>query len=222
VKTILLVEDDKSIRDPLAEYLTRQGFKVLTAGFLADAKKLLEGPVDCVVMDWNLPDGEGVDLARTMKDKPGSPPVLMLTARADVIDKVVGLEMAANDYMTKPYDPRELLARVKNLMRVPAGSGAGGARGSVQHLGVTLDLTSHEASYQGKNVPLSKMEFDLLKLFCENPGKVFSRDELLNLVWGYERYPSTRTVDTHVLQLRTKLSEDLIETVRGVGYRCKK
>lgn len=219
MKTVLLVEDDETIRNPLAEFLTRQGFKVLTAGFLADARKILGGKVDCVIMDWNLPDGEGVELAKSLKEKPGSPPVLMLTARADVIDKVIGLEYAANDYMTKPYDPRELLARIKNLMRTPAQGSDGPV---LKHLDIEIHTQSHEVRFKGNTVALSNMEFKLLKLFLENPGKVFSREELLNLIWGYENYPTTRTVDTHVLQLRNKFGENLVETVRGVGYRCKK
>lgn len=223
MKTILLVEDDESLRGPLAEYLKAQGYAVLCAGFLSDARVHLQGAenVDCIVLDWNLPDGEGVDLARSLRAKPGSPPVLMLTARADIVDKVVGLESAANDYMTKPYDPRELLARVRNLMRAAQTSKPEASTG-LEHAGIRIDTVSYEVRYNQNVVPLSNMEFKLLKLFCENPGKVFSREELLNLIWGYERYPSTRTVDTHVLTLRNKFFEGLIETVRGVGYRCKK
>ena len=224
MKTILLVEDDITIRKPLEEYLTSQGFKVLVAGLLSEAKEKLKDTkqkVDCLILDWNLPDGEGIELARSLNQRAGSPPVLMLTARTDLIDKVVGLEVGAHDYMTKPYEPRELLARVRNLMRL-SKPGAADASDMLDLHKIKMDLKARTVHFNGKTCELTKMEFDLLKLFLENPGKVFSRDELLNLVWGYDQFPSTRTVDTHVLQLRNQFGEDLIETVRRVGYRCKK
>ncbi len=221
MKTILLVEDDVTISKPLEEYLTSNGFKVVAVGTIADAKEKLKEKIDCLILDWNLPDGEGIDLAKALSKAKASPPILMLTARTDLIDKVLGLEVGANDYMTKPYEPRELLARVKNLIRSHQSGGAE-VTDALELYKIRMDLKSRVVSFNGKAVELTKMEFDLLKLFLENPSKVFSRDELLNLVWGYGQFPSTRTVDTHVLQLRNKFGEDLVETVRGIGYRCKK
>jgi DNA-binding response OmpR family regulator len=141
----------------------------------------------------------------------------MLTARVEVVDRIVGLESGANDYLTKPFEPRELVARIRVQAReqrpAPAKQVSGG--------GVTLDLASRESSYLGRRVELARMEFELLKLLLENPGRVFTREELLNQVWGFDAFPTTRTVDTHVLQLRQKLEPELIETVRGVGYRFR-
>ena len=221
MKSILIVEDDPNIRDPLKDYLEKNGFRVAAVSLLSDAREQLKSKFDCLILDWNLPDGEGIELAKSLRATPASPPVLMLTARTDLIDKVVGLEVGANDYMTKPFEPRELLARLRNIIRSGAPQGAAKAQ-VIEHHGIEIDLTAREVRYKQKIVELTKMEFDLLRTFLENPGKTFSRDELLNLVWGYDQFPSTRTVDTHVLQLRNKFFEDLVETVRGIGYRCKK
>jgi DNA-binding response OmpR family regulator len=220
MKTILLVEDDETIRQPLAEYLSRQGYNIRCAGFLSDAKMLLKEKIDCIVLDWSLPDGESINFAQTLKSVPNAPPILILTARTSIADKVLALESAAQDYMTKPYDPRELLARVKNLLTV----GKSGAQTDpvLKMYDIEMDMVSYQVRFEGDVIELSNMEYKLLKLFLENPGKVFSREELLNLIWGYDRFPTTRTVDNHVLQLRNKFFDGLVETVRGVGYRCKK
>jgi DNA-binding response OmpR family regulator len=144
--------------------------------------------------------------------------VLMLTARAEVVDRIVGLESGANDYLTKPFEPRELVARI----RVQARERAARHPTKLQSGGVELDLETRTCSFQGRLVVLARMEFNLLETFLRAPGKVFTREELLNQVWGFDAFPTTRTVDTHVLQLRQKLDAELIETVRGVGYRLRK
>jgi DNA-binding response OmpR family regulator len=137
---------------------------------------------------------------------------------------VIGLESGANDYMTKPFEPRELVTRIRVQLRDrPTGSGGAGSSGEeIIEVGeLALNLTQRTTSFKGEGVELTKMEFDFLRLLVESPNRAYSREEILNKVWGYENYPSTRTVDTHVLQLRQKLDDALIETVRGIGYRFK-
>ena len=209
----LLVEDDRALADSLAGYLRGEGFEALPAATLAEARRAKGYAI--VLLDWKLPDGPGIELLKQWRAEGTRVPVILLTARAELVDKVLALELGANDYLTKPFEPRELVARMRAQLRavLPA------ARLSV--LGVELCATTRRVTYEGRAVELTRMEFDLLKLLLENPGQVFSRDELLDRVWGYEHYPTTRTVDTHVLQLRQKLSSSLFETVRGVGYRLK-
>jgi DNA-binding response OmpR family regulator len=146
----------------------------------------------------------------------------MVTARVEVIDRVLGLEIGADDYVTKPVEPRELLARVKARLRRPARPAPAPAPRTLEGAGIRLDLDAREVSFEGQPVPMTRMEFGLLALLVEHPGRVFSREEILTQVWGYDRAPTTRTVDTHVVQLRTKLRADLIESVRGIGYRLRR
>ncbi len=215
---VLLVEDEASIAEPLATLLARHAYDVTWVGTVAEGREAMSGEIDLVILDWMLPDGEGTDLLTDWRRQGYETPVIILTARDDVIDKVVGLELGADDYMTKPFAARELLARMKarSRRRAPIASS------SLGHGGVEMDPGSREVSFHGAQLVLTKVEFDLLRLFLENPGRVFTRDELLERVWGYDQFPTTRTVDTHVLQLRQKTSVELFETVRGVGYRMKK
>jgi DNA-binding response OmpR family regulator len=170
-----------------------------------------------------LPDGQGIDLLRELRNKKNMTPVIILTAKADLIDKVLGLETGANDYLTKPFEPRELLARIHVQERLNQKGGTAVPEKKVFELNeIVMDLVKREVTFKGTLVELTKMEFDLLHLLLEYPNRAFGREELLNKVWGYENYPTTRTVDTHVLQLRQKFYDDLIETVRGVGYRLRK
>lgn len=215
--TLLLVEDDKTIRTSLAEYLTKQNFRVLEAGDLAVARSLV-AQADLIVLDWNLPDGEGPDLVREWRQKQMMKPVIFLTAHTELTDRVIGLEIGAQDYVVKPFEPRELLARIRVHLRVQPDA----KPAALEAHGVSLNSTTREAHFKGRSVDLAKMEFDLLKFFMEHPGEVFSREDILNRVWGFENFPTTRTVDTHVLILRQKFTDTLIETVRGVGYRMKK
>jgi DNA-binding response OmpR family regulator len=218
---VLIVEDEPQVAASLRELLEREGYAVTHAGTIADARRALGAePLDVMLLDWRLPDGEGIDLLKDLR-KTSDLPVLMVTARVDVIDKVLGLEIGADDYVTKPVEPRELLARIKARLRKPRGSEAK-PPSTLEHCGVRIDRESREVTFEGNGVELTRMEFGLLLLLVENPGRVFSREELLNRVWGYERTPTTRTVDTHVVQLRTKLRADLIESVRGIGYRLVK
>jgi DNA-binding response OmpR family regulator len=220
VSRVLVVEDDDALARSLHDYLGREGFAVQLAGTLALGRRaLVEFRPDVLVLDWMLPDGQAIDWLKELRRKNDPIRVLMLTARAEVVDRIVGLETGANDYLTKPFEPRELVARIRvqarELTRLEPATMQLAARG------IRLDLTTREVTAQSVPVQLTKMEFDLLRVFLENPNKVFSREELLNLVWGFETFPTTRTVDTHILQLRQKLDADAFETVRGIGYRFR-
>lgn len=222
MKKILVVEDDINLANSLSEYLIREGFIVEAVSTVKDAKEKLLKPLDLLILDWMLPDGQGVDLLRSIRQKDNTVPTIILSARAELVDKVMGLELGANDYMTKPFEPRELLARVRGLIRNKSSSTLEGTLDSNSTLniaGIHMNLTNREVTFLNCQIQLSKVEFDLLKVFLQNPNQVFSRDELLNKVWGYNSYPSTRTVDTHILQLRQKFEGDLFETLRGVGYK---
>jgi DNA-binding response OmpR family regulator len=216
VTRVLLVEDDAALAKSLENYLQREGFEIAVAATLKAASAAL--PADVVVLDWMLPDGQGIDWLKALRNRGDPVRVLMLTARAEVIDRVVGLETGANDYLTKPFEPRELVARI----RVQARENRGAQPERLSCGEISIELSAREVTFRGRAVALSKMEFQLLELLVRNPGRVFTREELLNQVWGFESFPTTRTVDTHVLQLRQKFSADLLETVRGVGYRLKK
>jgi DNA-binding response OmpR family regulator len=220
-KRILLVEDEPGIAEPLAALLRSEGFSVNAVGTSAAAfaAAAAETP-DLVLLDWMLPDDPGVDLLKRWRQAQHAFPVIMLTARHELIDKVVGLELGADDYVTKPFEPRELVARIRARLR-GAGSSAAVTPTLLAHAGIELAVETHTVRYDGRAVELTRMEYALLKLFLEHVGKVFTRDEILNKVWGFDAYPTTRTVDTHVLQLRQKLAPELFETVRGIGYRMK-
>jgi DNA-binding response OmpR family regulator len=226
MKKILVVEDDINLASSLSEYLIREGFNVETVSKVKDAEEKLLKPVDLLILDWMLPDGQGVDLLRSIRQKGNFIPTIILSARAELVDKVMGLELGANDYMTKPFEPRELLARARGLIRNKNSSTLENALDSDSTINIAdihMNLANREVSFRGCQIQLSKVEFDLLKVFLQNPNQVFSRDELLNKVWGYNSYPSTRTVDTHILQLRQKFADELFETLRGVGYKfCSK
>jgi DNA-binding response OmpR family regulator len=215
---ILIVEDDPNLGQSLGDYLGTEKMTTVLSETIADARARLKIELpDLVILDWMLPDGQGIDFLRELRVQNVLIPVILLTSRNDLIDKVVGLESGANDYLTKPFEPRELVARIRAHLR-----GSQTRPSPTLNVGpIRLDFDSRQAYLDGRPVVTTKMEFMLLKLFCENPGKVFTRDDLLNKVWGFERYPTTRTVDTHVLQLRQKFGEELFETLRGVGYRLK-
>ena len=202
------------------QYLSAEGFQVSLANSIHAANKI-PTDWDLCLLDWMLPDGQGVDLLRAWRTSSIAAPIIFLTAKADIIDKVLGLELGADDYLTKPFEPRELLARIHVRLRQtnkqPRTSDTNADR--LADGALVIDRSTMRVTYKENAVSLTKMEYELLKFFVQNTGKVFSRDEILDMVWGYESYPTTRTVDTHVLQLRQKIDADLIETMRGVGYR---
>jgi len=216
---VLVVEDERPIADLVRMYLTRDGFGVQVesdgpAG-LAAARRVR--PVACV-LDIGLPGMDGLEICRRMREAGDWTPVIFLTARDDEVDRVLGLELGADDYLTKPFSPRELVARVKSVLRRTAGPPEGER---VRQVGpVTIDPNRRLVLAAGVPVPLTPTEFELLGHLMNRPGRVFSREELLASVWGYAAHAGTRTVDVHVAQVRAKLGEagSIIRTIRGVGY----
>jgi len=219
---VLLVEDDPSLQESLSACLVVENFDLDTASNLGEAREKLEHKPEILILDWMLPDGQGIELLKELRASGNQVPVILLTARSELVDKVLGLELGANDYMTKPFEPRELIARIRVQLRHQGGEEkiAGSSPQFLEAGPVCMDVETHEVQFHGREVSLTKMEFSLLKLFLESPGKVFSRDEILDMVWGL-RYPTTRTVDMHVRQLRQKFSPEHFETVHGTGYRFK-
>lgn len=219
---IMLLEDDENLGTSLKKFIQDEGYQVDLARNLEEARTKKIDDYDLMILDWMLPDGQGVDYLKDVRAKTNAIPVIMLTARTELIDKVIGLESGANDYVTKPFEPRELVARIRAQLRLSNASGAEKeSDGKVEVAELMIDKNQREIFFGGKAVEMTKMEFDFITLLAEHPNRAFSRDEILNKVWGYEHYPTTRTVDTHVLQLRQKTRDDLIETVRGVGYRLR-
>jgi DNA-binding response OmpR family regulator len=230
-KKVLVVEDDPTLVETLEYNLTRQGYTVHTAtdGLAALQTARQESP-DLIVLDIMLPGLDGFEVCRILRQEM-SVPVLMLTARTDEVDKVVGLEVGADDYMTKPFSMRELLARVKALLRrvdlIREELAAGGDGASAERLtfgDLTIDLDRREALYQGEPLRMKPKEFDLLVFLARNRGMALSRDLILERVWGWETDVGSRTVDVHVRWLREKIEPDAanptrIVTVRGIGYR---
>jgi two-component system alkaline phosphatase synthesis response regulator PhoP len=221
---ILLVEDEPGLRITLSDRLHSEGYQVETA---ADGEEGLEraagGSFDLIVLDIMLPRKSGLDVCRDLRQRGFTTPILMLTARGQTVDKVIGLKLGADDYLTKPFEMPELLARIEALLRrarqAPAQPGSTHRFGSIQ-----IDLRGTEVLRDGKQVPLSAKEFQLLRYFIEHPGETLTREKLLSDVWGYGETMSTRTVDVHVAWLRQKLENDpkqpqLIVTVHGLGYK---
>ena len=216
---ILIVEDEINIATPVRTYLEKAGFDVDHALTGADALRLMEAtPPNLIVLDLNLPDFDGLEVCRRIRAT-SQVPIIMVTARDDDIDKIVGLEVGADDYLTKPFNVRELVARVKAILR-RAPTAAQPIGGVLTHGGVSIDRGRHEVLLNGEVVQLAPKEFDLLWTLLEERGNVLTRDQLLERVWGYTFAGDTRTVDVHVRQLRRKLGDDCpVVTVWGVGYK---
>jgi DNA-binding response OmpR family regulator len=219
VKQILLIEDETNLLDSLSGFLRYEGYDLIVAASMAQGRVAQERRPDLILLDWRLPDGQGLELLKEWRQRGIDTPVILLTARADLLDKILALENGANDYLTKPFEPRELLARIRVQLRSRPCAPGGPDSAWLKIAGIAMNTLTREVFFGGRRVELKKMEFALLRLFLESPEQVFSRDEILNKVWGYDSYPTTRTIDTHILQLRQKFSSDLFETVRGIGYR---
>jgi DNA-binding response OmpR family regulator len=216
---ILVVDDEENIRDLASLYLQKEGFAVESACDGRDAlDRFVQGPPAMVVLDLMMPGMDGFEVCRELR-REHDVPILMLTARSDDIDKIVGLELGADDYMTKPFNPRELVARVKAILRRSEGGRRPQTALVVANLAV--DKARREARIDEELLALRTKEFDLLAAFVENPGIALTREQLLESVWGYEYAGETRTVDVHVQHLRSKLAgaHVSIETLRGVGYK---
>lgn len=214
MKKILLVEDEEMVREGLSVHLSKAGYQIQGCGSIAEFEKQKDKNIDLVIMDWELPDGEGINAIKKLRGAGDTTPVIMLTARSEVIDKVLGFELGANDYLTKPFEIRELLARIKNQLKESRSEAKLLTVGEI-----TMDLFKREVTFNGKILELTRMEHLLLQFFMENVGKALARDEILDEVWGANNFPSTRTVDVHITMLRQKIGNDYIETLRGVGYR---
>ncbi|HEY6058494.1 MAG TPA: response regulator transcription factor [Candidatus Limnocylindrales bacterium] len=224
-RTILVVDDEPTLRETLGEALEGEGFRVVTAedGRVALERFHEERP-DLVLLDLMLPELSGIEVCRIIRRESGVP-ILMLTAKDSEIDKVVGLELGADDYVTKPFSLRELTARVRALLRRAQATGPGDQPvAPLVSLGrVSVDLGGHRVVREGEVVSLKPRAFELLAFLLRNPGQVFTRDQLLERVWGYDYAGETRTVDVHVHWLRTEIEDDpgrptILQTVRGVGY----
>lgn len=223
--TILVVDDEPDIMDIVQYNLERAGFSVLTAADGAEAlQHAREAKPALIVLDLMLPGIEGTDVCRILKqdERTRSIPIIMLTAKGEEIDRVVGLELGADDYIVKPFSPREFVLRVKAVLRRAESPSPTTELTRVGPL--TIDIAGHQAAVNGQLVPLTATEFKLLVTLYQRRGRVQTRDELLNVVWGYDYMGYGRTVDAHIKRLREKLGEAsaLIETVRGVGYRFVK
>ncbi|HZU43664.1 MAG TPA: response regulator transcription factor [Terriglobales bacterium] len=219
---ILVVEDDRAVQKALKRLFESEGYTVdATNDGTAGLGAFRADPPSAVVLDLRLPGTPGKEVCREIKNEAPSLPVIVLSAATDVIDKVLLLELGADDYVTKPFSPKELLARVRAAMRrairvAPSEN--------FRFDDVSVDFTKMELTRDGQPVSLTAQEFKILKFFLQNPDRVISREQLLNEVWGYQNYPSTRTVDNHILRLRQKLEKDPaypvhFRTVHGAGYK---
>jgi two-component system, OmpR family, phosphate regulon response regulator PhoB len=222
-KRILIIEDEKPIRDLIAFGLRRAGYDVKEAEDCREARaRIADARPDLMLVDWMLPDMSGLELTRSLKRTKDTEeiPIIMLTARAEEQDKVGGLEGGADDYITKPFSPRELLARIQAVLRRAAPAGAADV---IEVEGLKLDDSSHRVSSGGREIALGPTEYRLLHFFMSHPERVFSRGQLLDRVWGGNTYVEERTVDVHIRRLRKALEpytlEGLVQTVRGAGYR---
>jgi two-component system, OmpR family, response regulator RegX3 len=222
--TILLVEDEESYREPLTFKLERDGFEVVPVADGLDALTAFDrGGIDVVLLDLMLPGLSGTEVCRQLRQR-GNVPVIMLTAKDSEIDKVVGLELGADDYVTKPYSYRELVARVHAVLR-RTGAGDDLDEPAVLAVGrVRMDVDRHELRVDGESVAIPLREFELLELFLRNPDRVLTRGQLIDRVWGPNYVGDTKTLDVHVKRVRAKIETDpsrptMLQTVRGLGYK---
>jgi DNA-binding response OmpR family regulator len=222
-RTILVVEDEPTLRETLAEALETEGFRVTTAADGAAALSLFRAePPDLVLLDLMLPELSGLEVTRVIRAE-SSVPIVMLTARGAEVDKVVGLELGADDYVTKPFSLRELTARIRAIFRRGESLVSGQLPPTVELGPVRVDVAGHRILREGHEVPVKPKVFELLAFLLRHPGQVVSRDQLLEQVWGYDYAGETRTVDVHVHWLRAAIEPDpgapsIVQTVRGVGY----
>jgi two-component system phosphate regulon response regulator PhoB len=220
---ILIIEDEPDIRKTLEYNISREGYKVVSASSLSEGKEQINSSdFSLILLDLMLPDGSGLNLCREIKsDKDKSPtPIIILTAKDDEVDKVVGFELGADDYVTKPFSVRELILRIKAILK--RGESKKEILEVQRQFGeLTMDIDSHEAFVNNEQIILTALEFRLLRQLVDRRGRVQSRDQLLSDVWGYSAEVNTRTVDTHIKRLREKLGTmgKYVQTIRGVGYK---
>ena len=223
---VLVVDDEESIRKLVEYNLVQAGFEVVTAADGNTAMEMARGDVDLLVLDLMLPGLSGVEVCKRLRQDGSKLPIIMLTARSEEIDRVLGLEIGADDYVTKPFSPRELVARVRAVLRRKSDESPSRSEETAQFVvgNVRLDPERYEVMVRGEVIELTPREFDLLHYLLKNMDRVVSRDQLLDRVWGYEYAGDTRLVDVHISHLRDKIEDDpklpkYIKTVRGVGYK---
>tara|TARA_B100000902_G_scaffold185704_1_gene178106 strand:- start:785 stop:1480 length:696 start_codon:yes stop_codon:yes gene_type:complete len=221
---VLVIEDEPDIRKTIDYNLSKESFKVTQASSIEEGEKALAAnKIDVIILDLMLPDGSGLTLCRDIKSEPSTKhiPVIILTAKTEEVDRVVGFELGADDYVTKPFSVRELILRVKAILKrgVSTQKNTDDIEDSFGEL--TINYEEHQAYINGQEISLTALEFKLLKHLINRKGRVQTRDQLLEDVWGYSSNVTTRTVDTHIKRLREKLGSvgDHIQTIRGVGYR---
>jgi len=224
-KKVLVVEDDQAMAVGLRDGIAYDGYEVLHAGDgdrgLALAR---DQEPDIIILDVMLPKKNGLDVCRELRAEGNDVPIIMLTARGQELDKILGLELGADDYVTKPFSLMELMARIETILRRSGGRPTGLTQESYRFGDVSLDFRKHEACKNGRNLKMSPREFHMMQFFIQNRGKVVTRDQLLDAVWGYDEMPFTRTVDAHIAKLRKKIEEAPAEpryliTVHRLGYK---
>jgi len=222
-KYILVVDDERAIRDMVCMALTQESFQWQEASDAHKAEALIkQNPPQLILLDWMMPGISGVDFARKLRRQPETMniPIIMLTAKTEEDNVIRGLESGADDYLTKPFSPRELVARIKSLLR---RSQPENNQDTISMNNLLLDTSSYRVEGNGQTIDLGPTEFKLLRFFMENPDRVFSREQVLNNVWGDNVYVEERTVDVHIRRLRKALEktghQELVQTVRGAGYR---
>ena len=221
---VLIIEVEPDIRKTIDYNLTKESFKVVQAGSIEEGEKALaSNQIDVIILDLMLPDGSGLTLCRDIKsdDKTKHIPIIILTAKTEEVDRVVGFELGADDYVTKPFSVRELILRVKAILKRGPTSNKNPEDDEYLFGELTLNFEAHQAYINGNEISLTALEFRLLKHLIDRKGRVQTRDQLLEDVWGYSSDVTTRTVDTHIKRLREKLGSvgNHIQTIRGVGYR---
>jgi DNA-binding response OmpR family regulator len=225
MKRILIIEDDVAIQRGLKDNLEYESYEVLTAADGEEGYYLIkEKKPDLIILDLMLPKMNGYELCRKVRNEGVTTPILMLTARGEEMDRVLGLDMGADDYVTKPFSVPELLARIRAIIRRIQRAKTGDMPNDLKFGEVSVDFRCFEARKGGEVLEMSRKEFGVLRLLAARVGEVITRDELLDEVWGYDQYPTTRTVDNHIALLRTKLEDDPSQprhliTVHGVGYK---
>lgn len=219
MKSILIVEDEEDMVEIISYTLKENRFTVLSARTASEMwERLASDKVDLILLDIGLPDESGIDVLKALRRQGNDVPVLILTARRSDVDKILGLELGADDYVTKPFNRYELVARIRTVLRRYAGHKIN--ERTVKLGGNTLDVDSYTAvDGEGNEIEFTKKEFGLLKLLISNPKKVFTREEILDRIWGEDFFGDFRTVDVHVSKIREKLGDSVIKTVRGVGYK---
>ena len=221
---VLVIEDEPDIRKTIDYNLSKESFKVIQAASIEEGEKALaSNKIDVIILDLMLPDGSGLTLCRDIKSEPKTKniPVIILTAKTEEVDRVVGFELGADDYVTKPFSVRELILRVKAILKRGASTQNNTEDAEYSCGELTINFEEHQAYITGEEISLTALEFKLLKHLIKRKGRVQTRDQLLEDVWGYSSNVTTRTVDTHIKRLREKLGlvGEHIQTIRGVGYR---